>query len=192
MPIASFQKKQFSVSLNKIYTFFGLEWSGSLDTEAQEKLKSKPSTYIKGQTLGIMSFEIPLIAGQYIDVRAQIEQWEEIRDKATPDYFILGEKPLGKYKWLLKSVGISDTQIDGKGNMLRAKVKLDFEEYVRAGSAQASEKKSAAAKTSNTTPVRLDIVPASYIDKTEAKRPNVNAATARRNTVEARLNSMGV
>jgi hypothetical protein len=192
MPIASFQKKQFSVSSSKIYTLTGMEWSGALDTEAQEKLKSKPSTYIKGQTLGTMSFEIPLIAGQYIDVRGQIEQWEEILDKAIPDYFVLGEKPLGKYKWLLKSVGVSDTLIDGKGNMLRAKVKLDFEEYVRAGSAQASEKKSAAAKTSNTAPVRLDIVPASYIDKTEAKRPNVNAATARRNTVEARLNSMGV
>ncbi|WP_068783207.1 phage tail protein [Paenibacillus phocaensis] len=191
MPIATFKNKIFAVSASKIYTLTGMEWSGALDTEAQEKLKSKPSTYIKGQTLGTMSFEIPLIAGKYIDVRAQIEDWEKIRDKATPDYFILGKKPLGKYKWLLKSVAVSDTQIDGKGNILRAKLKLEFEEYVRAGSAQAS-KKNKKAKTSDKTPVHLDIVPTSYIDKTEAKRSNVNATTARTSTVEARLNSMGV
>jgi len=191
VPIATFKNKIFSVSASKIYTLTGMEWSGALDTESQEKLKSKPSTYIKGQTLGTMSFEIPLIAGKNINVRAQIEEWETIRDKAAPDYFILGKKPLGKYKWLLKSVSVSDIQIDNKGNILRAKLKLDFEEYVRAGSAQAS-KKNKKEKKSDKTPVSLDIVPTSYIDKVEAKRPNANAEAARRNTVEARLNSMGV
>lgn len=192
MPIATFQKKSFSVSASKVYTFTGLEWSGALDTESQEKLKSKPSTYIKGQTLGTMGFEVPLMAGQYIDVRSQIEQWEEIRDKAVPDFFILGEKPLGKYKWLLKSVSVSNPQIDGKGNILRAKLKLDFEEYVRAGSAQASKSKQKTAKSKDNAKVSLDILPSSYIDKPTAKRTNANASTARRSTVESKLNSMGV
>lgn len=193
MPIASFFKKTFSVSASKIYALDALEWSGSLETEAQEKVKSKPSTYIKGQSLNTMSFEIPLRAGPLINVRSQIEQWEEIRDKMVPDYFILGTKPLGKNKWLLKSVTASDLLIDNTGFILSAKLALSFEEYVRAGTAKTATSskasaKSSKAKASTNTKQSVDILPASYIDKTDNKRSNNNAASARLVTVEARLN----
>ncbi|MFD5019996.1 phage tail protein [Paenibacillus sp. NPDC058367] len=198
MPIASYQGKTFSVSPTKVYTIDGLEWSGSLNTESQEKLKSKPSTYVKGQGLDTMSFDVPLRAELKVDVRKEIEAWEALREKASPAFFVLGTKPLGKNKWLLKSVAITETQIDGKGRLIAARIKLGFEEYVRAGSAQkaaasaSTKKTSAKSKKSNTAQVNLNLVPMSYIDKVETKRVNPNAATARRNAVEAKLNSMGV
>lgn len=138
MTIATFQKKVFQVSGTKKYTFDGLSMSGSIDAETQDKLHSKPSTYIKGESLLSMQIDIPLRADFGIDVRKEIEDWYSIQSRKNPDYFIIGNKPLGKNKWLIKSVDVSEYEIDNNGFMLKAKVSLKIEEYVRAGSASAS------------------------------------------------------
>ena len=173
MAIASFGKKVFQVSANKLYTLVGLEWSGSLDTESQDKLKDKPSTYIKGIGLNTMSFEVQLRSDFKVDVRAEIESWEAIRDKQAPDLFILGARPVGKNKWLLKSVNVSGLEIDNNGRILKAALKLEFEEYVRAGKTQPKSSTIAA----GTTPAAesLNMVPDSYLNppnKAEEKRDN--------------------
>jgi hypothetical protein len=172
MPIAAFGKKVFQVSSKSVYTFDGIAWGGSLDTESQEKVGSKPSTYIKGSSLDSLSFDVSLRADLGHDVRKEIESWEAIRDKRTPDIFILGQKPLGTNKWLLKSVNVSDTVIDGNGRMSKALLKLEFEEYVRPGKKQ--PEKSAAAATTKTT---LNLVPEEIYNpptKAEDKRSNPN------------------
>lgn len=153
MPIASFQNKVFSVSSNKKYPLSGLSLDGgSLEIEAQEKLKDKPSTYIKGESLGSMSFEIPLRADFGINPRKQIEEWESIKSKAQPAVFILGTRPIGKNKWLLKSVSASDIELDGRGNILKASLKLEFEEYVRAGKATKSTSETIGTSNSSLVP----------------------------------------
>ncbi len=136
--IATFQNKVFQVSSNSIYTFEGLSWSGSLNTETQDKIGSKPSTYIKGENLMPLEFEIKLRADKNLDVRTEIEDWESIKSKANPSNFILGNKTIGKNKWLLKTVETSDMNIDNNGKILKATIKLSFEEFVRKGSASAS------------------------------------------------------
>lgn len=174
MPIASFKNKVFQVSGNQKYTLSGMAWSGALDMETQEKLGSKPSTYIKGDGLDSMSFEVPLRADFGMNVRAQIEEWIDIKSAAKPDIFILGSKPLGKNKWLLKSVSVSDMEIDARGNMLKATLKLEFEEYVRAGTAQS--------KTSAAGATNINLSPSSYLfnppNKADEKRDNPNLAHA--------------
>jgi hypothetical protein len=177
MSIATFQKKVFNVSRNNKYIMDGLAWSSTLNTESQEKLKSKPSTYIKGEALMPLSFTIPLRVELGHDVRKEIESWEAILSKQSPDLFILGSKQIGKNKWLLKSVSVSDTEIDGKGNLRKATLSLSLEEYVRAGKAEA--KKTTAATTSTGT----TIPPNQYIidppNKAEEKRLNINAEIAK-------------
>jgi hypothetical protein len=192
MAIASYQKKVFNVSNNSRYTFDSLEWSGTLETEAQDKIKQKPSTYIKGEGLGSMSFDIPLRIGAKLDVRAEIEAWEAIKAKGAADYFILGTKPLGKTKWLLKSVTVSDTEIDGKGRLLKASLKLSFDEYVRAGKASSSGNSSTGSPAAFAAPAapaspaavptvggtKINLEPLSYIDKPKDTRKNPNAQAA--------------
>lgn len=172
MAIASFQKKVFQVSATSKYPLDGLGWSSALNTEAQEKLNAKPSTYIKGGTLSPLSFTVPLLTDLGINVRKEIESWEAIMNAQTADYFILGSKPIGKNKWLLKTVSVSDTVIDGKGYLRKANLKLDFEEYVRAGKAEEKKDSKTALTTGN------NITPTSYIDKTADKRINPNASEA--------------
>lgn len=189
MAIASYQKKVFNVSNNSRYTFDSLEWSGTLETEAQDKIKQKPSTYIKGEGLGSMSFDIPLRIGANLDVRAEIEAWEAIKAKGAADYFILGTKPLGKTKWLLKSVAVSDTEIDGKGRMLKASLKLSFDEYVRAGKASSAASPAGSSVGAPAAPAspavvptvggtKINLEPLSYIDKPKDTRKNPNAQAA--------------
>jgi len=189
VPIAAFGKKVFQVSSSRIYTIGNLSWSGSLETESQEKLKSKPSTYIKGEALDTLSVEVVLRRDFKIDVRKEIEAWQAIKSKATPDYFILGTKPIGKNKWLLKSVGVSETQIDGKGNIVRAKLQLEFEEYVRAGKPQ-DKTKSARGGI-----VNLNLAPSSYLadppNKAENKRNNPNAISSLNTVVDVSPYSRG-
>lgn len=131
--IASYKGKVFQVSWNKVYTIDGLTWGGSIDTEVQEHQGGKPSTYIKGLGLDTLSFDIPLRADLGHNVRAEIEWWQKIRDSKTPDIFMLGSKPLGSNKWLVKSVNASDIVLDGAGRMIKATLKIEIEEYVRAG-----------------------------------------------------------
>lgn len=175
MPIAAFQGKTFQVSQDRILTINGLEWGGSLDTEAQDKVQDKPSTYIKGLGLSTLSFEVPLRADFGTSVRSEIEEWESIRDAAKPDIFMLGSSPVGRNKWLLKSVNVSDTLLDGEGYLLKATMKLDFEEYVRAGSAKDSSKSSSTiAMGSTLTPSQSIYNPT---DKADQKRDNPNLSS---------------
>jgi hypothetical protein len=176
LAIASFRGKVFQVSAQRKYTLSGMEWGGSLDTEAQDKLKDKPSTFIKGESLSTLSFEVPLRADFGVDVRKEIEAWEAIKSAAKPDIFILGSKPIGKHKWLLKSVNVSDVEIDSRGLLLKATLKLEFEEYVRAGKASASSLSSIASSRSAMSP-RTYLKPTSYV-KAEQKRRNPNVTVS--------------
>lgn len=177
MTIASFQNKVFSVSSSKKYPIHDLILNSGLDTEAQEKLKDKPSTYIKGETLSTMSFEIPLRVDFGINPRSQIEEWEMIKSKAQPSLFILGSKQIGKNKWLLKSTSVSEQEIDSRGNILKAMLKLEFEEYVRAGKAKPAN----SGNSSESNPIGISgpsLTPNDYIynppEKPLAKRYNPN------------------
>lgn len=183
MPIASFGKKVFQVSSRKVDTIGSLVWSGAIDSEAQEKLQNKPSTYIKGLGLTQMSFEIPLKTEFGHNIRAEIESWENMRDRRNPELFFLGNKPLGKNKWLLKSVVVSETVINGKGDLISAKIKIELEEYVRAGSKPPDTNASAGLGIS------LNLTPNSYVvdppDKAARKRANQNYEVAMRTAFEA-------
>lgn len=138
MAIAIFGKKTFQVSGKRIYTFNDFTLGSQLNTESQDVAGKKPSTYIKGADLNSMAFSIPLDASLNVNVRAEYENWEAIKDAGIAYPFILGGRPISRNKWLLKNVDLSDVQIDLKGNMLKAILKVQFEEYVRPGSAKST------------------------------------------------------
>jgi hypothetical protein len=182
MPIATFGKKVFGVSSSKVYTFAGFSFGGSLDTETQEKIGDKPSTYIKGGSLDNLSFDIPLRVDFGMNVRQQIEDWQAIKDAAKPYQFILGNKPLGNNKWLLKSVNVTDTGIDAGGQILKATLKLEFEEFVRVG------KKTATTNKTNATP---GVAPTQQLVPQELYKPTTKVDNRRTNPNLAVAKSRG-
>ncbi|MHC1683679.1 MAG: phage tail protein [Clostridiaceae bacterium] len=134
MAIASFASKTFNASLKKVYTFNSFTRSGSLNIEEQEVEGQKPSSYIKGSSLEDLSLAIPLIAQNTINISTEIDSWMSIKDSKTPYPFILGNKMVGKNKFLLTNVSVSEATLNSKGEYLKATIQLQFKEFVRYGS----------------------------------------------------------
>jgi len=174
MSIAIFGSKSFSVSSHKVLTFNELTFSGQLQVDTQEVDKEKPSTYIKGPGLEKLSFMVQLEASLGVDVRAEMDSWRSIRDAGQPQVFSIGGKPLSGNKWLLTSVEITDTVIDGAGRFSSAKLSLTFEEYVRPGKKEAAKGTSGTSSTKNNKSIEYY----QERDKQDKKRTNPNANRA--------------
>lgn len=153
MSLGGFSGKLFEVSSNKIYTFDDYTKSFSLNVESQEVDGDKPSTYIKGKGLQNPSISIKLRQSSSIDVVTEVEDWGRICESGAPNMLFLGDNPVSTNKFLLKNVGLSDTTYFGS-KLIKATLKLDFEEYVRAGvkkeSGTSDEDKEKASKSSKT------------------------------------------
>ncbi|WP_160688312.1 phage tail protein [Clostridium sp. C2-6-12] len=132
MQLGGFAGKLFEVSSNKIYTFDGYSKSFTLNVESQEVDGDKPSSYIKGKGLQDPSFAIKLMQSPTIDVNTEVEAWGAICEAGEPYMLFIGDNPVSTNKYLLKKVDISDSEFFGE-KMIKATLKLSFEEYVRAG-----------------------------------------------------------
>lgn len=151
MALGGFAEKLFEVSSNKIYTFDDFSKSFTLNVESQEVDGDKPSSYIKGKGLQNPSITIKLRQSKSIDVNTEVEDWGKICESGTPYMLFLGDNPVAANKFLLKNVDVSDTNYFG-GKLIKATLKLDFEEYVRAGvkkeSGTSNEDKTSTSNTS--------------------------------------------
>lgn len=190
MYLAMFGPKGFTVSSNKVITFDEFSSNSSLETEKQESKDKKPSTYIKGAGLDTFSIKVRLDRALGVYPMAQIEDWMSIKDKAEAYPFLLNGKPFLNTKWILKSVGISETHIDNTGYMIAATLTLSFEEFVRAGSAQASKKNkkttsksgSKSKKVANTESIYNALSPSQKANMTRtstSQAPSVKPSTER-------------
>jgi len=197
MQLASFGKKVFLVSSNRIYTLSDFQYSSSLDTEKQDtsgnkststgkKLSkyNKPSTYVKGAGLNSLSFKIALNINLGVNPRNEIESWEDIKDAAIANAFILGKKALGYYKWLLIDIQVGGTVIDGKGNMLQAELSLKFDEYVRPGTIPTTTKTSTSTAAASKGSISISDALINSVDKSEQKRVNPNIPMGARRAME--------
>ena len=190
MYLAMFGPKGFTVSSNKVITFDEFSSNSSLETEKQESKDKKPSTYIKGAGLDTFSVKVRLDRALGVYPMAQIEDWISIKDKAEAYPFLLNGKPFLNTKWILKSVGISETHIDNTGYMIAATLTLSFEEFVRAGSAQTSKKNkkttsksgSKSKKAANTESIYNALSPSQKANMTRtstSQAPSVKPSTER-------------
>lgn len=171
--IGSFANKVFKVSSNYLYTFDEFTMNGELKIDDQEVDGSKPSTYIKGSGLDKVSFNLMLIKQKSIDVRTEIKDWFKIKDDKTPHNLIIGNSNLSSYKFLLTNVDVSDVKIGAGGEFLKAKVQLQFSEYVRAGKKDDKSSESPGKSTSNKSKSNAGT---SKSSKSTKKRKNSNAS----------------
>lgn len=132
MSIGAFGDKVFEVSENKIYTFDDLSVSEGLDIEVQTTEGSKPSIYIKGVKEKTVSFSITLYS-RYVNVEAEIEWWKRELICQTPEYLTIGNRTMSICPFLLTEVNESDVVLSPNGRIIKAKLDLNFTEYVRAG-----------------------------------------------------------
>ena len=135
MAIATFDKKTFNVSSNKILTFDKLSYGESLAVEQQEVTGQKPSTYIKGVSLMTIPLTVELKSSLGVDVQAEIDDWLNMLRAQTKNYFFLGNKPVSRNKFLLTRVDVDGKTILNNSKVQSATLSIELQEYVRGGTA---------------------------------------------------------
>lgn len=181
--IGSFANKVFKVSSNHLYTFDEFTMNSELKIDEQEVDGSKPSTYIKGPGLDKVSLNISLIKQKNIDVRSEIDEWKKIKDSKVPYHLIIGNRNLATYKFLLTNVDVSETKIGVSGDYLKAKVQLQFSEYVRAGKKEENTTTSSSSnnttKSSTKSTSKKSTAGTTKSSKKSKKRKNKNASKSK-------------
>ena len=181
--IGSFANKVFKVSFNHLYTFDELTMNSELKIDEQEVDGNKPSTYIKGPGLDKVSLNVSLIKQKNIDVRNEIDEWKKIKDSKVPYHLIVGNRNLATYKFLLTNVDVSETKIGVSGEYLKAKVQLQFSEYVRAGKKEESTTTSSSSgnstKNSTNSTSKKSTAGTTKSSKKSKKRKNKNASKSK-------------
>lgn len=122
----------------------GYTQSMSLSTEAQDQDAGKPATLIKGAELEQQQFTVRLLRPMGVSPEGEIALYRKTLEAANPQRLVVGGRVMGSCQWLLKSVSVKETTLDGRGRMVAASVELSFEEFVRAGVKTASTGGSAA------------------------------------------------
>lgn len=133
MAIGSFANKVFSVSRDRLYSIGDYNSSCSLNVEEQEVEGSKPSSYIKNENLEEFKFSITLYNQRSVNVKQEIQEWKDICKAAQPYMLVIGGKPVCNNKVLLMHVEEQETNLNGDGKYFKAKLQLQFKEFVRNG-----------------------------------------------------------
>ena len=120
----------FQISDAKIFTFQKLtrKVSGRWATHAIVGIKQK--TEFQGADLQKITLKIELDASLGISPRKMLEKIEAMIEEGTAEILIIGNKTIGKNMWKILSASEEWEQILNGGELVRASVTLELEEYV--------------------------------------------------------------
>lgn len=128
--IGYFGSEKFVVSDKKVLTFSDFQRSTAGRYQTFDRIGKKPLTEMTGPGLESISYSVALDASLGVEPRTVLDHWTTLADTGTVDVIVVGNKLVGKNKWLLKSASETWTTINGKGRVLKATMDLTFEEYV--------------------------------------------------------------
>ena len=128
--VGYFGSERFVVSDTKVLTFSNFQRSTAGRYQTFDRIGKKPLTEMTGPGLESVTYSVSLDATLGVEPRVVLDHWTTLAGAGTVDIIVIGNKLVGKNKWLLKSVSESWSTIDGNGRVLKATMDLTFEEYV--------------------------------------------------------------
>jgi hypothetical protein len=69
----------------------------------------------------------------WVDVEQECNDWYEILNNKSPEYFVLGNNFISPNKFLLISINESETIFTNEGQKIKTKLSLSLEEFIRQG-----------------------------------------------------------
>lgn len=128
--IGYFGKVVFQASSKKVLTFTGLKRDTAGRWEKHNVIGQKPVNEFIGPDLETISFTINLNGSNGIKPRDEMEKWNRMVNDGTVDILVIGNKPIGKDKWSVKSVSEAWDVIFNKGELYSGKIDVTLEEYI--------------------------------------------------------------
>lgn len=128
--IGTFGKLRFKISDKEALIFQNMKRELSGTWNQMERIGQKPLVSFGGPELQKITFTVFLDAGLGVSPRDLLEEMEEMAERGTAEYLIIGQRQVGSGRWVLvKSSEVWD-KILTKGELLRATAELTLQEYV--------------------------------------------------------------
>ena len=115
---------------NDIYTFDDLSISASSRTAQHDIIGEKALTEYLGPGLQEISMKIKMHAQWGVNPTAEVDKLIDYCESGTVLTFALGDKKVGKNKWLVTGLSEAVKHYDNAGNVLSAEVSVNLKEYV--------------------------------------------------------------
>jgi phage protein U len=128
--VGYFGSERFEVSDKKVLTFSNFKRTTAGRYETFDRIGQKPMTEMTGPGLDSVSYSVDLNIANGVEPRTVLDHWQQLADVGTVAVLVVGNKLVGKNKWLLKSADETWATIGGNGRVISATMDLTFEEYV--------------------------------------------------------------
>lgn len=120
----------FTVNDRKVLTFNSMNREISGGWSRMERIGKKPITFFSGPELQTITLTVVLDAGLGVPPRNMLKKIEEMVEKGTAEYLIIGREQVGNGKWVITKSSEVWERIIVKGELYRATVNLTLQEYI--------------------------------------------------------------
>lgn len=128
--IGTFGKLRFKISDREALIFQNMKRELSGKWNQMERIGQKPLVSFGGAELQKIIFTVFLDAGLGVSPRDLLEEMEEMTERGTAEYLIIGQRQVGSGRWVLVKSSEAWDKILNKGELLRATAELTLQEYV--------------------------------------------------------------
>ena len=122
----------FETSDQRILTFSGLKQEIASRWGSHELIGVKPKTEYIGPGLDTISFTVDLNGNNGVKPRTEMDLWLVKARDGVAETFVIGDKPLGADRWIVKSVSQAWNTVFNRGELFSCKVDVTLEEYISA------------------------------------------------------------
>ncbi|MFT5873860.1 MAG: hypothetical protein ACI8WT_002812 [Clostridium sp.] len=120
----------FETSDKRIMSFTGLIVDIASRYATHDVIMKKPKTEFLGPGLDTISFTVNLNGSFGIKPREEMDKWAILSRDGVAESFVIGGKPLGSDKWVVKSVSQAWDTIFNGGELFSGKIDVNLEEYI--------------------------------------------------------------
>jgi len=120
----------FETSDKRILNFADFKRDTENRTAAHEIIGKKPVTEYIGPGLQKVTFTVTLNGNHGVNSRAEMERWLRKVENGEAETLVIGGKPLGTDKWIVRSVSEAWDTIFNGGELFSGKINVTMEEYI--------------------------------------------------------------
>jgi phage protein U len=128
--IGYFGERIFETSDKKLLTFKDFTRETASRFATHELINRKPITEFVGPNLQTVTFSIVLNASHGVHPRDEIDAWNEMAEKGQAEALVIGGKPLGADRWIVKSLSEAWNLVWNRGELYSAELEVTLEEYM--------------------------------------------------------------
>jgi len=120
----------FETSDERILTFTDFNRDTASRFAMHEVIGKKPTTEFVGPGLDTITFTVHLNGNNGVNPREEMNKWLEYARSGTAETLVVGDKPLGVDKWIVKSVSQVWGTVFNRSELFSGKVDVAHGEYV--------------------------------------------------------------